>query len=108
MAKGIAHREWTIHRSDYMDGFGNDTGFRAAVEQEAALNVHLQERLGVAIISAPVRRQGPGGTWFTEAYIYKTATVPAAQEPASEVDALEDALAEPALVDEPDRLAEVE
>lgn len=84
MAKGIAHREWVIHRADYIDDFGNDTGFREAVEAEAVANVHLMERLGVAVVSAPVRRQGPSGGWFTEAVVFKTATVPGVRDAQAE------------------------
>lgn len=83
MAKGIAHREWAIHRSDYE----TDDDFRTAVENEAVLNVQIMERLGVAIISAPVRRQGPEGGWYTEAVFFQTATVPGVRdEPAVETE----------------------
>jgi hypothetical protein len=106
MAKGIAHRDWSIQRSDYQ----TDQDFNDAVQQELALGQHLMERLGVAIIAAPIRKRSPfGGGWFTEAVIFRTATVPAAREQASEVEALEDALEdEPALVEDPDPLGVAE
>jgi hypothetical protein len=103
MAKGIAHRDWSIQRSDYQ----TDQDFNGALQQELALGQHLMERLGVAIIAAPIRKRSPFGGWFTEAVIFRTATVPAAHE--REVEALEEALdAEPALVEEPDALGVAE
>lgn len=75
MARGIAHRDWALHRSDYE----TDADFRAAIENEMALNVQIMERLGVAIVSAPVRRR-VGQSWFTEGVIFKTASVPAAPD----------------------------
>lgn len=77
MAKGIAHREWVVSRSDY----DTDAEFRQAVETEMVLNVQIMERLGVAVISAPVRRQSD--EWYTEAVIFQTSTVPGLREPAS-------------------------
>jgi hypothetical protein len=106
MAKGIAHRDWSVQRSDYE----TDQDFNVAVQQEMALGQHIMDRLGVAIVSAPVRRRYPGGGWYTEAVIFKTATVPGvrADEPEPEID-LERALGEePALVEDPDPLAHVE
>lgn len=93
MAKGIAHRKWALYRSDYE----TDADFRAAIENEAALNVHIQERLGIAIVSGP-GRQRVGNDWFTQAMFYETATIPAARE--QEPD--EPLEAEPALVEDPD------
>lgn len=98
MAKGIAHRKWALYRSDY----DTDADFRAALEQEAALNVHIQERLGIAIVSGPARRR-QGGDWFTEAMVYETATVPSVRDPQTETAGLE-----AALVEDPDPLASVE
>jgi hypothetical protein len=43
MAKGIAHRDWSIQRSDYQ----TDQDFNGALQQELALGQHLMERLGV-------------------------------------------------------------
>lgn len=83
MAKGIAHREWLLNRSDYRNQHGeiDDDLFREAVERESVLNVHIQERLGVAIVSAPVRtRDLPDGAYFTVGWVFRTATVPAATE----------------------------
>ncbi len=62
MARGIAHREWYVYREDYE----TEADFRAAAENEQALNVHIQERLGVAIVSAPIRRRDELG-WGTAA-----------------------------------------
>jgi hypothetical protein len=107
-ARGIAHREWRLDRSDYRDEHGrtDETSFRAAVQNELALAEHMCERLGVMIVAAPVRtRVGDG--WLTMAWAFKTATIPAVQE-TGEVEALEEALAEPALVEDPDPLVEVE
>lgn len=75
MARGIAHREWAIHRSDY----DTDADFREAVEAEMVLNVQIMERLGVAIVSAPVRNRDYG--WRTDAVIFQTATVPGISDP---------------------------
>jgi hypothetical protein len=93
-SKGIAHREWAIHHSDYED----DASFRAAVEQEAVLNVQIMERLGIAIISAPIRRQ-VGESWFTEAIVFQTATVPGVRDDAP--DPLAAVEPEAALVEDP-------
>src|SRR4051812_42754826 len=109
-ARGIAHREWRLDRSDYRDEHGraDEASFRAAVQNELALAEHMCERLGVMIVAAPVRtRLLPDGGWFTVAWAFKTATIPAVQE-TGEVEALEEALgAEPALVEDPDPLVEV-
>lgn len=75
-SKGIAHREWAIRRSDYH----TDEDFRAAVENEMVLNVHLLDRLGVALVIAPFRQES-GGEWFTDGVVFQTATVPAVREP---------------------------
>ena len=45
MAKGIAHREWSLHSDDYQD----EKAFREAVQEELALAEHIGERLGVAM-----------------------------------------------------------
>jgi hypothetical protein len=95
MARGIAHREWYIDRGVYE----SEQDFRAAVENEQALNVHIQERLGVAIVSAPVRTRNEFGRWHTEAYVFQTASVPAAREQEADDDE-EDFQSEP-LIDEP-------
>lgn len=111
MAKGIAHREWRIDRDDFHDSLGrvDEAAFRAAVQNELALAEHICERLGVALVAAPIRtRDLNDGAWLTVGWVFKTATVPGATTPASETQALEDALAEPALVNEPDAMAEVE
>jgi hypothetical protein len=49
MARGIAHREWRIHRDQY----GSDEEFRGAVQAEFAMCENIGERLGVAIVAAP-------------------------------------------------------
>jgi hypothetical protein len=77
MAKGIAHRDWALHRSDY----DSDAEFLAAVQHEQAMNVHLMERLGVAVIASPARAKWPDGSWYTQAYLFMTDSVPAAREP---------------------------
>jgi hypothetical protein len=65
MAKGIALRKWRISRSDYQD----DYQFREAVQGELASFEHIGERLGVALIAAPIRtRLLPNGEWFTSAW----------------------------------------
>lgn len=111
MAKGIAHREWSIRRDDYHDEHGriDERAFRDAVQTELALAEHIGERLGVAIVASPVRTRLAGGSWFTVGWVFKTATVPATRERDAGVEALEDALAEDAaLVEDPDPLASVE
>src|SRR5689334_9853264 len=111
MAKGIAHREWFINRDDYVDEQGrvDEASFRAAVQNELALAEHIGERLGVAIVAAPIRTklQMPGSSWFTIGWVFKTATVPAARGDApTEIEALDEALREePALVQDDDSLA---
>jgi hypothetical protein len=100
MAKGIALRKWRISRSDYED----DYQFREAVQGELASFEHIGERLGVALVAAPIRERAVlGGEWFTSAWAFQTATVPAAS-------AVVDAVSEPdgAEADEPLELAEVE
>lgn len=94
MARGIAHREWRIHRDDYTD----DRSFREAVQAEFAMCENIGERLGVAIVAAPMRtRLHPDGEWFTAGWAFKTATVPAGREEPveqpGEVESLEQALA---------------
>lgn len=88
MASGIAHRDWQIERSEY----DTDQDFNLAVQQELALSQHIMDRLGVAIVAAPVRRPGPLGLWSTHAVIFKTASVPAARddEPTPDLSALDD------------------
>jgi hypothetical protein len=74
--KGIALREWSISRDEYH----SDNEFREAVAGELASFEHIGERLGIALIAAPIRTQAQdGGTWFTAAWGFKTATVPAAR-----------------------------
>lgn len=80
MARGIAHREWAIHRSDY----DTDQEFREAVEAEMVLNVQIMERLGVAIIAAPAR--DPHAEWMTKGVVFRTATVPAGDFESDETD----------------------
>lgn len=89
MARGIAHREWIIWRSDYQ----TDEEFRQAVETEQALNVHMMERLGVAIIGAPMSEQLGDGRWVRAGYLFQTASVPgkrAEPEVDVEIDEAED------------------
>jgi hypothetical protein len=83
MARGISHREWRIYRDDHTDDLGrvDEQGFRAAIQAELAMCENLGERLGVAIVAAPIRtRLNGGGSWFTVGWVFKTATVPAARE----------------------------
>jgi hypothetical protein len=82
MAKGIAHRDWSISRDDYRDEDGrtDDASFRAAVQNELALAEHIGERLGVAIVAAPIRTRLAGGSHFTVGWAFKTATVPSTRE----------------------------
>jgi hypothetical protein len=91
MAKGIAHREWQILREHYRD----DQSFREAVQAELAMCENIGERLGVAIVAAPMRAKDID--WYTAGWVFKTATVPSGREPdpVSEIEALEEALAEP-------------
>jgi hypothetical protein len=92
MAKGIALRKWRISRSDYED----DYQFREAVQGELASFEHIGERLGVALIAAPIRtRLLPNGEWFTSAWGFQTATVPAATAAAEAVVEPEDDAGEP-------------
>jgi hypothetical protein len=110
MAKGIAHRDWALHRFDY----DSDQEFNVAVQQEMALAQHIMDRLGVAIVSAPIRRRGPvTGRFYTEAVVFETATVPAAREPgAGEVVEVDGNPADhdlySALVEDADDMAHVE
>lgn len=86
MARGIAHREWRIDRSDY-DG---EAAFREAVQAELAMCENIGERLGVAIVSAPIRTRLNGGNeWFTAAWVFRTATVPGVSEAKAETPAEE-------------------
>jgi hypothetical protein len=91
MARGIAHREWRIHRDDYTD----DRSFREAVQAEFAMCENIGERLGVAIVATPGREK-IGDSWFTRGWLFRTATVPAMADQESapgEVESLEQALA---------------
>lgn len=100
MAKGIAHREWVIRRADCRNEAGeiDDNVFRGTVENEMVLNVHLMERLGVAVVSAPIREQWGDGSWHTVAYGFRTATVPGARQP--EPDESDDELTHGEVLDE--------
>lgn len=103
--KGIALREWSLSLSDYE----TEEDFRQAVAGELASFEHIGERLGIGVVALPVRTRTASGAWYTAGWVFKTATVPAAREQASEIEALEEALdAEPALVEDPDPLAAVE
>lgn len=89
---GISMREWSISLRDYE----TEDDFRQAVQQELASFEHIGERLGIGIVAAPIRtRSRDGGEWFTAGWAFKTATVPAARENATEIEALEEALAAP-------------
>lgn len=83
MAKGIAHRRWTIDRQDYE----TEEDFLQALEVEAVRNVHLMDRLGVAVVSAPKRLVTDRGEGFTVGMVYETATVPGAREAQADVEA---------------------
>jgi hypothetical protein len=99
--KGISLRKWSISASDY----ASEQEFRIAIANELASFEHIGERLGIGVIAAPIRTRESGQEWFTAGWVFQTATVPAARERATEVEALEEALeAEPALVEEPDAL----
>lgn len=108
MARGIAHREWRIDRSDY-DG---EAAFREAVQAELAMCENIGERLGVAIVSAPIRTRLNGGNeWFTAAWVFRTATVPGASESKPAAPDEPDSEPEPveaALIEDADQLAAVE
>ncbi len=83
MAKGIAHREWTIHLDEFTNDLGqtDEAAFREAVQAELAMCENFGERLGVAIVAAPIRTKLVGGNrWFTVGWVFKTATVPAARD----------------------------
>jgi hypothetical protein len=88
MAKGIAHREWVIKRADCRNEHGEiDEGvFRATVENEAILNVQIMERLGVAVVSAPIRELWADGGYHTVGYVFRTATVPGVRDEEPERD----------------------
>jgi hypothetical protein len=75
--KGIKLRSWFIHREDYIDSLGNDTGFRDAVAAELASLEHMGERLGVGFVSAPARKEIAPGEWETVAWVFQTETIPA-------------------------------
>lgn len=77
-SKGISHRDWSIDRADYE----TDDDFRQAVVTELAAIEHMGERLGITVIPSPVRER-VGGSWHTLAWVFQTASVPAASVPAS-------------------------
>lgn len=100
MAKGIKLRNWSLDARDYQ----TEDEFLAAVEMEAAKSVHLQERLGVAIVSTPIK-QVVNGEYVTLGWHFATATVPAARQ--SEPDpVVEEELEQ--IVEEPAPLSEEE
>lgn len=81
-SRGIKLRSWAVWAEDYVDDYGNDTGFRAAVAEELSRLEHMGERLGVGFVATPVRQQvesGPGRPleWQTTAWMFQTETVPA-------------------------------
>lgn len=81
MAAAIGLRAWTLHADDYPD----ETSFRQAVIQELAASEHLSFRLGIAVVSAPIRAQRvPNGDYETVGWTFRTATVPAIRFAASE------------------------
>lgn len=73
--KGIALREWSISRSS----FTTEDEFRGAVAQELASFEHIGERLGIGLVSVPIRARRPDTSWYTAGWVFKTATVPAAK-----------------------------
>jgi hypothetical protein len=117
MAAAIGLREWTLWADDYED----EAAFRAAVQTEAAMSEYLSYRLGIAVVSAPIRMKHVDGTnyvgwsrarpgeWETVGHRFETATVPAAvapEQPAAPGAALDEVLDdeaddEPALEPEP-------
>ncbi len=67
-------RAWSLDVDDYED----EATFRAAVQTELAMSEYLGYRLGVAVVSAPIRAQRvPGGEFETVGWTFRTATVPA-------------------------------
>jgi len=97
MANGIGLRQWRLDRSDYE----SDQEFREAVQTELAAFEHIGERLGIGLVSAPIRtRVLPDGDWQTSGWFFKTATVPAAQAAASEPSDEDEAPDEPPSLEE--------
>ena len=100
MAK-IDMRAWSLDAGDYPD----DVSFREAVQAELVQSEYLSYRLGIAIVSAPIRAQRvPGGEFETVGWTFRTATVPAiryTEDVAAAADEVADA-AEEALDAEPE------
>lgn len=74
MAKGIAHRQWTVDFRDY----GTVEEARAAVQHEMAMAEHIGERLGVAIVCSPGRER-VGDSFVTRGWVFETASIPTVQ-----------------------------
>ena len=119
-------RTWTIYRDDYMatDSYGNsvvdEDAFRNAVAAEMAAAEWALYRLGLAVISAPLREEVAtprGRQWEQVGVTFRTETVPAlrrqervAQEAPPELEVVEPepeleggdlAIAGPAVADDP-------
>ena len=103
----ITMRAWSLDKDDYPD----EASFRAAVVDELAASEYLSHRLGIAVVSAPIRAQRfPGGDFETRGWLFKTATVPAIRfaedttvaDAAAEVEAGTDVGLEPDAESDPD------
>ena len=76
----MAKRTWTIDSRDY----GTDDEFRAAVVNELAAFENIGHRIGLALISSPIRER-VGSSFTTVGWAFRTETVPAARETAQVV-----------------------
>lgn len=100
----IGLRAWTLDARDYG---GDEAAFRQAVVEELAASEYLGYRLGIAVVSAPIRvQQVEGGDWATIGWRFQTTTVPGVR--LADLDNLDTAAAdvgdaaEAVLDDEPD------
>lgn len=101
MAAAIGLRAWFLDRQDY----DSDDAFRAAVAQELVQTEYLSYRLGIAVVSAPIRAQLVlGGEYETVGWTFRTATVPAVRFVDPDPEDL--ALAKEQLAREMDHIAE--
>lgn len=93
MAAAIGLRAWTLDARDYVDETGrvNEAAFRQAVIEELAASEYLGFRLGIAVVSAPIRAQEvDGGEWRTVGWTFRTATVPGITRADAAPDPLDD------------------
>ena len=79
-------------REDYKDEFGNDTGFRPAVENELAAWEHTGFRLGRGLVAAPIREEIIEGQYETTGWLFREIFVPAAKTERPAVQGAEQAL----------------